>query len=130
MRRLSFSPCLIVLLLLFVCPGCNGHKPIAAPDNDRIAIYVVGLGWHTALIIPVAEMSDKHLPVRHTFEQYQYIEVSWGDLDFFKSPEFSWFVTLKAALVPTSGVLHIVGFNGPFSRYYSNSEIFMLNPGR
>ena len=53
----------------------------------------------------------------------EYLEVGWGDADFYQTPKPHLGLTVKAALLPTTSVLHIVGFNGGITSYFPSSTI-------
>jgi uncharacterized protein (TIGR02117 family) len=128
-RKLFVTLLFVLLLLSLGNGGCAWQKPPPPVGLENVVIYVVGHDWHTGLVIPLAAISTEHyLPVRDVYNQYQYIEVSWGDKDFFQSREDSLYVTLKAALLPTDSVLHVVGFNGPVTKYFPTSKIIKLTP--
>ena len=44
-------------------------------------------------------------------------------MDYYQTPEHHMGIILKAALLPTASVLHIVGFSGPVPVYFRYSEI-------
>ena len=53
----------------------------------------------------------------------KFLEVGWGDRDYYQTPDPHWGMTLKAALLPTESVLHIVAFDDPVLAYFPRSEI-------
>jgi uncharacterized protein (TIGR02117 family) len=67
------------------------------------------------------------LPVRQFYGRYEYFELSWGDEDFFKSNKFKVGILLKASLLPSASVLHVVGFNGQVMEYFPVSEVIRLS---
>ena len=94
------SLCLFLMLFLFFL-GSEGCAPLqqAFPESEKkITLYLVGHGWHTGLVIPAAAIPEHLLPVRRFYDEYEYLELSWGDEDFFKSNEFKVAILLKAAL--------------------------------
>lgn len=131
MKRIGFS-IFTLLLLLFVLAGGNGcARPQPMPQSQggaEVTIYVVAHEWHTGLVVPVSALTGAELPVRELAEGVAYLELSWGDRDFFQSREFSWLLALKAAFLPSESVMHVVGFNEPVPVFFPESKIVQLGP--
>ena len=73
-------------------------------DKD---IFVVNYGEHAGIILKVEDVNSSLWKIEPFFEEFKYIEVGWGDEDFYKNPDPSIWITLKAGLIPTSSILHI-----------------------
>ena len=73
-------------------------------DKD---IFVVNYGEHAGIILKVEDVNSSLWKIEPVFKEFEYIEVGWGDEDFYKSPDPSIWTTLKAGLFPTSSILHI-----------------------
>ncbi len=58
--------------------------------------------------------------------QAEYVEVGWGDRDFYRTSTPTMGIKLKALLWPTASVLHIVVFDDPVQVFFSSSEIVEL----
>ena len=118
----------MTLLFLFFLgsAGCAPLQQVSPDSEKKNTLYLVGHGWHTSIVIPVAAIPEQLLPVRQFYDKYEYIELSWGDEDFFKSNEFQVGLLLKAALLPTASVMHVVGFNGQVMDYFPTSEVIRL----
>jgi uncharacterized protein (TIGR02117 family) len=69
------------------------------------------------------DISDALWPEHHDFPVAKYLEIGWGDKDFYQAPEASVSVALKAAFNSTASVLHIVGFRLPPTDYFPESEV-------
>ena len=69
------------------------------------------------------DIPDGITPKLGGFLDTEYLEVGWGDMDYYQTPDPHMGLTLKAALLPTASVLHIVGFNGAVAAYFPYSEI-------
>lgn len=98
--------------------ACDGIPAKAA----RI-VYVVGNGWHTSIVLSRADLSATSWPRAHDFSNSEFLEVSWGDWDYFQTPDASTWLALKAALVPTRSVLHVVGFDGAVPAAYPGADV-------
>ena len=115
-----------VLLLAASCGACAApvrDAPAPGESESHKTIYLVNHGWHAGIVLRRADIPDSDWPALRDFPNAQYLEVGWGDMDFYLTPDPHLGLTLKAALWPTASALHIVGFNGPVSAYFPYSEI-------
>jgi len=100
------------------------------PENDQNSdksIYLVGHGWHAGIVLKYSDISDKFWPEINDFTDVEYLEVGWGDMDYYQMPDPHFGIIFKAALLPSSSVLHIVGFNAPVTDYFPHSEVIKLH---
>ncbi|MCH6572946.1 MAG: DUF2459 domain-containing protein [Proteobacteria bacterium] len=118
-----------ILFLAASCGACTA-SPREAPAPGESApsktIYLVSHGWHAGIVLQRAEIADSVWPTPVDFPDAQYLEVGWGDMDYYQTPDPHQGLILKAALLPTASVLHIVGFSGPVPAYFPYSEIIRI----
>ncbi|MEA2079295.1 MAG: DUF2459 domain-containing protein [Pseudomonadota bacterium] len=118
-----------ILFLAASCSACTApvrETPAPSESEPRKTIYLVSHGWHAGIVLRRAEISDSDWPALEDFPDAHYLEVGWGDMDFYLTPDPHWGLTLKAALWPTASALHIIGFNGPVPAYFPYSEIIRI----
>jgi len=117
------------LILAASCCAC------AAPVMETLAtgagvpgktIYLVSHGWHAGIVLQRAMIPKNIWPAFADFPDAQYLEVGWGDMDYYQSPDPHIGLILKAALLPTASVLHIVGFSDPVPAYFPYSDIIRI----
>ena len=103
-------------------------KTASPPDSEEPAktVYLVSHGWHAGIIIRRADIPDSVWPEYREFPDSVYLEVGWGDSDYYRTPDPHWGITLKAALLPTASVLHVVGFSSSVPAYFPYSEIIEI----
>lgn len=122
--------CFLLLILYNACAACTGQKiDKALPARSEalsITIYLISHGWHAGIIISRTDIPNNVWPEHQEFLDAEYLEVGWGDSDYYQTPDPHLGITLKAALVPTASVLHIVGFDGSVTDYFSYSEIIEI----
>ena len=106
--------------------GRSGNSFPVEQDAARRTVYLVSHGWHTGIVLRRADLPADVWPESADFPDAEYLEVGWGDRDFYQSAQFSCRLALKAALWPTPSVLHLVGFNGPVVDYFTHSEVIEL----
>lgn len=119
-----------LLAILAACGACAApllkNSPPPGEGSPAIAIYLVSHGWHTGIVVKRADIPEGLWLERRDFPQAEYLEVGWGDREFYRSADPGLWVTLKAAFWPTASVLHVVGFRGPSAEYFRGSEVIEL----
>jgi len=122
----GLTPRLLGLLaLLLIAAGCLGPVSTLYPpraDEPTRSVWVLGHGWHTSIVVRRADISSKIWPEHDDFPQARFIEVAWGDRDFYQAERGTLWLALKAAFGSES-VLHIVGFSTPIAQYFPETEI-------
>ncbi|MEW5890333.1 MAG: DUF2459 domain-containing protein [Pseudomonadota bacterium] len=111
--------------------ACAAPQRLTHPPADEPVrpVYVVSHGWHTGLVLRVADIPEAVWPVRRDFPQAKYVEVGWGDRGYYMAPEPDAWLAAKALLWPTPGVLHVVGFSEATERAFPASDIVELGIG-
>lgn len=89
-------------------------------------LYVVNHGWHTGLVIRRGDIADGLWPEQRQAPPGEYLEVGWGERQFYQTRDPSLLQALSAALWPSPSVLHLVGFNGPVEIRFAYSQIIAL----
>lgn len=118
-----------LLLLAGLAAWAAPPKPPAAslamPSATR-TLYVVGHGWHTGIVLRAADVPADAWPARADFPDAQYLEVGWGNRDYYQARDPGVWLALKAISWPAPGVLHVVAFDGPVERYFGAAEVIEL----
>jgi len=118
-----------VLFLATSCGACATpvrDAPTPSECGLHKTIYLVSHGWHAGIVLRRADIPDSVWPELGDLPDTDYLEVGWGDMDFYQTADPHMGLILKAALLPTASVLHIVGFNGPVPAYFLYSEIIRI----
>jgi uncharacterized protein (TIGR02117 family) len=118
-----------ILFLAVSCCTCAApvRETLAPSESEpRKTIYLVNHGWHAGIVLRRADIPDNIWPKLGNFPDMEYLEVGWGDMDYYQIPDSHLGFILKAALLPTASVLHIVGFNGHVPAYFPFSEIIRI----
>jgi len=92
----------------------------------RKPVYLVSHGWHTGIVVRRVDLPAAIWPESADFPGAEYLEVGWGDRDYYQSREPDLWLTLKAVFWPTPSVLHIAAFSGPVASYFPRSEVVEL----
>jgi uncharacterized protein (TIGR02117 family) len=118
-----------ILFLAVSCGACAApvrNTPAPGEGEPRKTIYLVSHGWHAGIVLRRADIPDSIWPGVGDFPDAQYLEVGWGDMDYYQTPDPHMGLIIKAALLPTASVLHIVGFSGPAPAYFPYSAIIRI----
>ena len=100
----------------------DSHPP---GENDK-RVIVVHNYWHAALVVRKADLSQSLVPEQDHFPEAEYLEISWGDRDYFPAIEESVGLALRAAFWSRGSVLHVVGFRGTIKDFFTEGEIIEL----
>jgi uncharacterized protein (TIGR02117 family) len=118
-----------ILFLAASCGACAApvrDAPVPGENEPRKTIYLVSHGWHAGIVLRRADLPDSIWPELGDFPNTEYVEVGWGDMDYYQTPDPHMGLIIKAALLPTASVLHIVGFSGSVPAYFPYSEIIKI----
>lgn len=122
-----------LLLIGVLCHGCATsvtHPGPSRATRPAAWVYLVSHGWHTGIIMQHADVPPGTWPEAADFPDAEYLEVGWGDWDYYQAQDVGVWVALKAALWPTASVLNVVGFSGSIAGRYPHSEIVELGLSR
>ena len=106
---------LFILLLLILLAGCSSAKTChetAASGEPLHSIYVIRRAWHTGVIVPASDWPRPSFLI-DDFPHADYLEFGWGDAEFYQAEEETFWLGLRAAVWPTSSVIHVIGLTGP-----------------
>jgi len=128
---LNTVPALLCFFLLFasVDQAAAGWACSAGEAGCK-SVFIVRGGWHAAIILYSADISQPVIPEIVDFPQARFIEFSWGDKDYFPDPDAGPFTAMKAAFWSSGSVLHLVGFTEEVARFYPGVEIVQLQFAR
>jgi uncharacterized protein (TIGR02117 family) len=133
MRRLAAGLGIVLLLSLLAFAGAAFITSRPAdpklwpprPDARAIEVFVVSNGYHTGIALPrpaVAEFSSERgypalIAVSQRFAAFDWLEIGWGDEDFYRNVPTAGDITLPLAFRALFGrgnptVLHVAGLGG------------------
>ena len=110
--------------------GCAGQAldPVAVDPLPLGAhrIFVLGHGFHTGLAVHAREVPETAWPARRDLPNADYLELGWGDREYYPRERPGVWLALRALFTPTSSALRVVPVVGPLTSFYSDSEIIEL----
>ncbi|MBM4262395.1 MAG: DUF2459 domain-containing protein [Deltaproteobacteria bacterium] len=121
-----FSRWLIILLALVT--GCSepvADLPAVQPHSSQ-RVWVAHDDWHAAVILRAADIPPGSLVEARDFPDAEYLEISWGDAEYFPAVTPGVSSALKAALWSSGSVIHIVGFGGNVAKAYPKARIIEI----
>jgi uncharacterized protein (TIGR02117 family) len=115
---------LLGLCVLLIPWGCSAPRP-SAPKMlaGDASVYVVSHGWHTSLVVQRDAIPVHLWPEHRELPASKYLEIGWGDQAFYQADNVTLGLLLKAALVATPSVLHLVWFDLPVAAYFPASDL-------
>jgi len=113
---------LLVVLLAIACARPIAELHLRGEGEKARSVFVVNHGWHSAIVIKKADISGGFLPEARDFPDADYLEIGWGDWDYYQAPDPGLGLALKAAFWSSRSVLHVAGFEGGVENYFGGSE--------
>lgn len=102
----------VVIIILFLQYKNFYYDFISASVKNSLStheIYLINQSWHTGILIPINKTTKELFPVLKLFEDKNYVDIGWGDEEFYQHPDFDLYLAAKAILYPTRSVLRIEG---------------------
>jgi uncharacterized protein (TIGR02117 family) len=123
LRQASAGLALVATLLLTGCLGPVRTLYPPAPHEAVKAVWLVSHGWHVGLAMRRADVSTAIWPESAEFGDVRYLEVGWGDSDFYPLASGTSGLALKAAFFSGSSVLHVTGFDRPVTEVFAGAPL-------
>ncbi|HEY7658409.1 MAG TPA: DUF2459 domain-containing protein [Burkholderiales bacterium] len=121
----------LILLALGACaaPQPNPVKP--QDGGPRMAVYLVAHEKHSGIAVRRADLPAGLWPERRDFPQADYLEVGWGDRDYYYGRNQGFTDKLRAIFAPNNpSVIHVVGVRGTLAQNFPASEVIELKLSR
>ena len=99
----------ILLYLFFFTPFIYTDEPRDIKGDNTI--YVASISWHTGIMVPAKSLPDSIWPEGYDYSKFPYLEIGWGDRDFYQHPDFNLWYAIKAIFWPTPTALHVFPFS-------------------
>ncbi|RZO19793.1 MAG: DUF2459 domain-containing protein [SAR92 clade bacterium] len=75
------------------------------------SIYFSNNGLHTHLLLPTAKVNDRVPSLQAYFPNSAWLQIGWGDYEYYGNPKQTKWMGLKALFSPTAAVMGILGVN-------------------
>jgi len=116
----------VIALLASNCAAPKTERSFSAGAANTRRVFVVHNKWHAVIVAKKADIAADEMPELVHFPGADYVEISWGDADFFPAAEGGIGLALKAAFWSSGSVVHLVGFSGAVKETYRGAEIIEI----
>jgi uncharacterized protein (TIGR02117 family) len=114
----------LILLPLGACAAPQPNPVEPQGGGPSIAVYLVAHDKHSGIAIRRADIPAGLLPESRDFPDADYLEVGWGEREYYYGRDQGFIGTLRAAFAPNNrSVLHVAGVRGPLTANFPASEI-------
>ena len=122
-------PWIVLVPALLLTAGAVA-QPAPPPSQldlgAKTVIFVTSNGWHSSIIVAKADLPPDRLPETADFPEARFLEFGWGDAVYYPASQETLGETLRAALVPTPAVVHVVGLRAEPARSSPGAEVVSL----
>lgn len=123
MRHVSL---LVSMSLLSSCtPTAVEHSvgPACAPKEY---FYVVSHGWHAGIVVRRLDLLNFVPSLEKDFTSGEYLEIGWGDEQFYRAQTPTAGLAIRAVLWPTPTVIHVVAVPESPRIQFPESEVIEI----
>ena len=99
-----FAVWIVIGLCLHGCSPDRVEDRAGKPGS----VFVTSNGWHSGIVVARRDLLDAEIPEIADFPQARYLEFGWGDAKFYPAERTDLIMTLRAGLIPTPAVMHVV----------------------
>ena len=122
-----------LLLFVFALSSC-APRAMELPTRHRChpkeSFYVLGHGWHAGIALNRLDLLDVVPSLREDFPNGEYLEIGWGDAQFYQARTDTAYSAIRAILWPTSTVLHVVAVPKSLRDQFSGSDVMEVSVPR
>ena len=109
-------------------------SPFTSPTGkanfvSQKVIFVTSNGWHSGISLLKTDIPPDLLPEIATFPFARFIDFGRGDKTIYPTNQLTIYNTLRAALVPTPAVIHVVGLQSQPWDSFPKAEVISLQIG-
>ena len=127
-RRSNVARGLVVLSVLALggCAGPAVSVPLAAhqeASGPRKELWLVSHGWHTRVAVRRDDIDASIWPESRDLGDVRYLEVGWGDRDFYPEPRPSLWDAIDPVIRATPAALHVGGFDVPPNELFADQPV-------
>jgi uncharacterized protein (TIGR02117 family) len=116
----------LVVLLASIAVGCGGRTSAAWPPPGTESlkdVWIAGHGWHTRLVVARADVDPSIWPESGDLGDVAFLEVGWGDRDFYPEPDPSVWDAVDPIVRCTPAALHVGGFDRPPAEFLRDGPL-------
>lgn len=123
----------ILVLALVLGAGCGG--PVAGLYPPRAgepatSVWIVAHGWHAGIAVRASDVPATLWPERAHFPRAEYVEVGWGDRDYWQASDPGLRLAFNALFLPTPSVVRLIATDEPLAAAFPGAEIVQIRLSR
>ena len=124
---------LVLLLAGIASAGC--FAPVTSlytprADEPSRLVYVVTHGWHTGIAVRAVDVAQGRWPAHADLRDAEYLEIGWGNRDYWLARRATLGVALNAGLRGTPSALRVIAFDGAVEKFFFESDIVEIGLSR
>jgi len=125
---------LFAVWVLLLLARCHLPEPVLAPEAstvpvDSSTIYVIRHGWHAGIAVRTEHLPPDALPPMPGGAEARYLELGWGERNYYPNPDPGVWTFARAGLWPTASVVHVVPVRNAIPVRFSQQPIVQLRIG-
>lgn len=118
----------VVAATVSAAPASAESVPsIGASLGSRRPLYLVSHGWHVGLVLRREDVPAAVWPEKDAFGPVRYLEVGWGDGDYYPAPRGTIPRALRAAFCSRWSVLQVVAFDREVAEMFPRAKILRID---
>ncbi|MCB1193445.1 MAG: DUF2459 domain-containing protein [Leptospiraceae bacterium] len=119
---------IVGVLIAFISCSSVEKSFSASPKETNKKIYIVNYGFHTAIALYHKDLPEAYLPNYKFFSGSYFIQIAWGDKDWFILENPGTSIGLKALFLPTRTTMRIEGFSHRNPKdFYGSVDVIELS---
>jgi uncharacterized protein (TIGR02117 family) len=126
LRDFASGICFFIVFLIYAHLTPAAEIPVGGEAKNVRTVFIVHDAWHAGIVIRKMDIPPVVLPELRDFPSAEYLEVSWGDRDYFPAPDGGLGLALKAAFWSSGSILHVVGFKDAVENVYPGADIIAI----
>ena len=127
MRHVSVLVC---MCLLSSCTPATIEHSVGPACDPQESVYVVSHGWHAGIVVSRLDLLNFVPSLEKDFTSGEYLEIGWGDEQFYRAQTPTAGLAIRAVLWPTSTVIHVVAVPKSPRMQFSESEVIEISVPR
>lgn len=131
LSRVTLMRHALIALLALAIAGCAGPLVPPPPTDEGIGprkdVWVVRHGWHTRIAVRLEDVDSRLWPESQAFGEAAYLEVGWGDRDFYPSPRPSVWDAVDPVVRATPAALHVGALPASPGELFGRDDVIRLS---
>ena len=128
-RQLLRSSLFALIMTCCILSPVGSLTGNANSDLNKV-IFVTSNGWHSGIGLLKTDIPPDLLPEVENFPSARFIVFGRGDKTIYPTNHLTIYNTLRAALLPTPAVIHMVGLHSQPRDSFPKAEIISLQIGK